>query len=91
MPSVLDQPTCSPADRPMWAISRVTVVLPLVPVTATVGTRGTGSDGPGPASTLRSAAPAASTRSASPGVPMEATSSATALPRASAACWRRHG
>src|SRR5512132_3319678 len=48
MPSVLDQPTRRPAHRPMWAIRRVTVVLPLVPVTATVGTLGTGSDGPGP-------------------------------------------
>jgi hypothetical protein len=37
MPSVLDQPTTWPPVRPMWAIIRLVVVLPLVPVTATTG------------------------------------------------------
>ena len=40
MPSVLDQPTSSPLARAMWAIIRLVVVLPLVPVTATTGIRG---------------------------------------------------
>ena len=40
MPSVLDQPTCLPHVRAMWAIIRLVVVLPLVPVTATTGILG---------------------------------------------------
>ena len=40
MPSVLDQPTSFPHVRAMWAIIRLVVVLPLVPVTATTGIRG---------------------------------------------------
>ena len=41
MPSVLDQPTTLPPVRAMCAISRLVVVLPLVPVTATTGIVGT--------------------------------------------------
>ena len=40
MPSVFDQPTSRPSARAMCAIIREVVVLPLVPVTATTGTRG---------------------------------------------------
>ena len=39
MPSVVVMPTFLPAVFMMWAIMREVVVLPLVPVTATIGTR----------------------------------------------------
>ena len=39
MPSVQVMPTVWPVARKMWAISRVVVVLPLTPVTATIGIR----------------------------------------------------
>ena len=39
MPSVDVMPTCRPMPRKMWAIIRVVVVLPLEPVTATIGIR----------------------------------------------------
>ena len=39
IPSVVVMPTVLPAVVMMWAIMRVVVVLPLVPVTATIGTR----------------------------------------------------
>ena len=50
MPSVLDQPTTLPHSRPMCATIREVVVLPLVPVTATTGTRGSRVVGPSPGS-----------------------------------------
>ena len=39
MPSVEVMPTLRPMPLKMWAIIREVVVLPLVPVTATIGTR----------------------------------------------------
>jgi hypothetical protein len=33
------KPTCRPAARRMWAIIRVVVLLPLVPLIETAGTR----------------------------------------------------
>ena len=39
MPSVEVMPTLRPMPLKMWAIIRVVVVLPLVPVTATIGIR----------------------------------------------------
>ncbi len=55
---MLDQPTTLPAVRAMWAIIRLVVVLPLVPVTATTGILGTIVCGASPSSeaTTRSAA-----------------------------------
>jgi len=42
----------------MWLIIRAVVVLPLVPVTATIGTRGRRVVGPGPGSEARTVAAA---------------------------------
>ena len=39
MPSVQVMPTRRPLPRRMWAMKRVVVVLPLTPVTATMGMR----------------------------------------------------
>ena len=39
MPSVQVMPTLRPVPRRMWAMKRVVVVLPLTPVTATIGIR----------------------------------------------------
>src|SRR6266545_2356771 len=91
IPSVLHQPTRSPASRPKWAISLVTVVLPLVPVTATTGMRGTGSAGGGSGSTLRRSRPARSIRAARSGSSTAATSRSVARPSATASSRRGHG
>ncbi len=99
MPSVLDQPTCNPWVRAMWAIIREVVVLPLVPVTATIGMRGRIVVGAGPRSLARTIAAASTTISSrsvllSPTAPTAATpssTSATARPSAWARVRLRHG
>ena len=47
-------PTVRPARAQMWAIRRVVVLFPLVPVIATIGILGRGSCGRGPSATARS-------------------------------------
>ncbi len=97
MPSVLDQPTCSPAIRAMCATIRDVVVLPFVPVTATTGTRGRSVVGPGPSSASRtaSAAPETSFSTASgvapSGLPSPSRTDATACPSSCARLRLRHG
>ena len=48
MPSELVIPVRRPAASAMWAMRRVVVLLPFVPVIATIGTRGRGRSGRGP-------------------------------------------
>jgi hypothetical protein len=90
---VFDQPTTWPAVRPMCAISRVVVVLPFVPVTATTGTRGRASVGVRPAGAARTRAAAATTDSSTraPGDARSSSTAATASPRAVARPSRRQG
>lgn len=45
MPSEFVIPTARPVVAATWAMSRVVVLLPFVPVTATTGMRGEGTDG----------------------------------------------
>ena len=76
----------------MCAIIREVVVLPLVPVTATTGTRGVIVVGAGPARTRRTRAAASLTTASSRRAPGSASStSATAAPSACARSRWRHG
>ena len=91
MPSVFDQPTILPAVRPMWAIIRLVVVLPLVPVTATTGICGVivwGASPSSPAVTRSAAWPTASSTS-SPGTASSTSATARPIARARSRC--RHG
>ena len=54
MPSEFVIPTTRPAPATTWAISRVVVLFPFVPVTATTGMCGTGTEGRGPGAVARS-------------------------------------
>ncbi len=54
MPSEFVIPTTRPAPATTCAISRVVELLPFVPVTATTGMRGTGTEGRGPGAMARS-------------------------------------
>ena len=75
----------------MCAIIREVVVLPLVPVTATTGTRGLIVVGDGPRSTEETRRAASSTRVATSAVPRPSITEATASPRARARLRSRHG
>ncbi len=59
-PSVELQAVVRPAAMHMWAMSRVVVVLPLVPVTDATGTRGVMTLGPGPSGAAMMTAAASS-------------------------------
>ena len=80
MPSVFDQPTSRPSVRAMWAIIRDVVVLPLVPVTATTGTRGVIVVGAGPGSAAATRAAAALTTASTSPPGTASSTSATAVP-----------
>ena len=82
MPSVFDQPTSSPWARAMWAIIREVVVLPLVPVTATTGTRGLIVVGLLPGSTAAARAAASPTTPSMSLLGSASRTSATASPSA---------
>ena len=75
----------------MCAIIREVVVLPLVPVTATTGTRGLIVVGAGPRSTDCTFRAAASTSVATSTVPRPSITDATASPSARARLRSRHG
>ena len=80
----------------MWATIRDVVVLPLVPVTATIGTRGFSVVGAGPSSDSRTSAAARETSSstssaASPGAARPSSTEATARPSAWARLRLRQG
>ena len=91
MPSVLDQPTFRPPVRAMWAIIRLVVVLPLVPVTATTGISGVIVWGTGPSgeAATRSAARLTASSTSAPGT--ASRTAATARPISSARSRCRHG
>ncbi len=91
MPSVLDQPTCLPQVRATWAIIRLVVVFPLVPVTAMTGILGTivvGAAPSGLSATRLAARPTASSTSAAGS---SSSTSATARPISCARARCRHG
>ena len=75
----------------MCAIIRDVVVFPLVPVTATTGTRGRIVVGAGPRSTADTWSAAVSMRAATSTVPSPSITEATASPRAVARLRSRHG
>ncbi len=77
---MFDQPTILPSVRARWAISREVVVFPLVPVTATTGTRGVivCGVGPGAGRGTRSAASLTACSTSAPG--RASSTSATARP-----------
>ena len=75
----------------MCAIIREVVVLPLVPVTATTGTRGRMVVGPGPRSTVGTRRAASSTSVPTSVVPRPSITEATASPSARARLRSRHG
>src|SRR6478672_5322956 len=91
MPSVFDQPTTSPLVRATWAIIRLVVVLPLVPVTATTGILGVIVVGRVPRSAVRTSSAAALTADSTSGVGSASRALATALPSAVARPRLRHG
>ena len=91
MPSVEDQPTTSPAQRPIRATIREVVVLPLVPVTATNGTCGFRVAGAGPGSAPRTDSTAAASTAAGSSAGSASSTAETAWPSASARPRRRHG
>ena len=91
MPSVLDHPTTSPLVRAMWAIIRLVVVLPLVPVTATTGIFGVMVVGRSPLSAARTSSAAALTADSTSGVGSASSACATASPSARARPRLRHG
>ena len=88
---VEDQPTCSPAVRPMWAIMRAVVVFPLVPVTAMTGTFGLIVVGWSPRSAVRTTAAASLTRWSTSSLGSASSTAATASPKARARARFRHG
>ena len=75
----------------MCATIREVVVLPLVPVTATTGTRGRSVVGPGPGSEARTDSAAWLTSSSRSGLSSASSTSATARPSAWARVRLRHG
>ncbi len=86
--------TSRPAGRPpapMWAIIREVVVLPLVPVTATTGTRGVIVVGaaPGSAAATRAAASLTTVSTSPPGTASSTSATAVAITCARVRC--RHG
>ena len=91
MPSVLDQPTSRPLARAMWAIIRLVVVFPLVPVTAMTGTLGVIVVGRAPGAAEATCSAASLTAPSTSGVGRASSAWATARPRASARPRCRHG
>ncbi len=90
-PSVLDQPTCSPAARPMCAIIRDVVVLPFVPVTATTGTFGRSVGGGLPGGSSRTRSPTEWISSLRSSAPNASSTSTIAAPSARARPSCAHG
>ena len=87
----IDQPTTRPAHRPIRATIRDVVVLPLVPVTATRGTRGRRVVGTSPGSAARTDSTASASTVVTSGAGTASSTAATASPSASARPRRRHG